>query len=95
MNPIPTHFPGETSVQKVTKAMKSRSSSFLSLYSIVAITMVQSVTAANGTWGTTILNWSDVIGPPWDAANGPGNTATVNTASLAALVNGPCDTVTR
>ena len=77
--------------------MKSRSGSFLPLFPIVVITMVQSVAAATGTWSgafggtwdTTTSNWSGVTGTPWDAANGAGNTATFNTASLAAVVSGP------
>jgi fibronectin-binding autotransporter adhesin len=68
-----------------------------SLAPIIAITMVQSAAAATGTWSgafdgtwdTTATNWSDVSGNPWDAINGPGNTATFSTVSLAAVVSGP------
>jgi autotransporter-associated beta strand protein len=45
--------------------------------------------AFDGTWDTTATNWSDVSGNPWDAINGPGNTATFSTVSLAAVVSGP------
>ena len=41
----------------------------------------------NGTWDATNTNWDGVSGTPWDAINGPGNTATFNTASLGAIVN--------
>jgi fibronectin-binding autotransporter adhesin len=81
--------------------MKSKTKAFVSSFAIVvsliAIPMVQNASAAigtwsgtfDGTWDTTDVNWSDVSADPWDAINGPDNTATFNTASLAAVVSGP------
>ena len=45
--------------------------------------------AFDGTWDTSDVNWSAVSGTPWDVTNGPDNTATFNTASLAVTVSGP------
>jgi fibronectin-binding autotransporter adhesin len=65
--------------------------------SVVAVTVAQSASAATGTWNgafdgtwdTTAANWSDLSGTPWNNANGPNNTATFSTSSLAAVVSGP------
>ena len=77
--------------------MKAKFHPFGPFISIIAITMVPSASAAIGTWigavdgawDTTDANWSDVSGTPWDFTNGQDNTATFNTASLAAVVNVP------
>lgn len=76
-----------------------RSAAFAPAFSLFAspFTMVQSATAATGTWSgafdgtwdTSDVNWSDVSGTPWDVTNGPDNAATFNTASLAAVVSAP------
>ena len=77
--------------------MKAKFHPFGPFISIIAITMVPSASAAIGTWigavdgawDTTDANWSDVSGTPWDFTNGQDNTATFDTASLAAVVNVP------
>ncbi|MGL5016767.1 MAG: autotransporter-associated beta strand repeat-containing protein, partial [Luteolibacter sp.] len=84
--------------------MKSKTNAFFPSIatgvSLIAITLVQNASAAtgiwsgdfDGTWDTTDVNWSDVSGTPWDITNGPDNTATFNTESLAALVTEPVHT---
>ena len=77
--------------------MKSKNNPFVPFVAIAAITMVQAASAApgtwsgafDGTWDITAANWSGVSGTPWDATNGPSNTATFDIASLAAVVSGP------
>ena len=78
--------------------MKSRSRSFLPLFSLIVITMAQSIVAETGTWNgafdgtwdTTPTNWDGLTDfTPWDATLGQGNTAIFNTASLAAVVTEP------
>jgi hypothetical protein len=85
--------------------MKSKSNPFVPsiaiVVSLIAINTAQLTSAATGTWtgasdgitwDTTANNWSGVSGTPWDFINGPSNTATFNTASLATVISGPVHT---
>jgi fibronectin-binding autotransporter adhesin len=42
---------------------------------------------AGGLWDTSATNWTGASGQPWDAGNGPTNTATFNVTSGSAVVN--------
>jgi fibronectin-binding autotransporter adhesin len=44
--------------------------------------------STGGTWNSTNTNWSGAPADPWNAANGPGNIARFNLASLNAVVSG-------
>ncbi len=79
--------------------MKPRRNLFLG--TLVVIALSQAAIAETGTWSgtatatwdTSDANWSGLtITPPWDATNGPSNTAIFNTASLAATVSGTVHT---
>ena len=44
--------------------------------------------SAGATWSTSAENWLNVSGTPWDATNGPTNTAFFSTANASATVSG-------
>lgn len=51
-----------------------------------AATGTWSGSSSGGTWDSSSSNWTGVSGTAWDATNGPTNTATFSTASLALSV---------